>query len=691
VRRSHTARISNQRTFLARILIELSQKTRDYLIGSYRLKQVIPQWKVRRTELCSVDRGNLRPSHIRMLADACASYASHNFHILGYSGMVRGSGNRNKGAALSNRSCSRRISQAIEQPYEMIDWHCDFDSGYKWNSKKWYKSIYPKIGADIKVPWELARFQHLPQMAVMYGIARHGTDVPNHLSPEVLLCEFRNQVLDFIRANPPRFGVNWVCTMEVAIRVANWLFAYDIFRNNGAEFDSSFMYEFLRSVLQHGLHIANNLEYSKELTSNHYLSNLAGLLFVAAHLPEYEESSRWYNFAAQELVKEMEKQVYDDGTDFEASTCYHRLVLEIFFYSTWLATICDSQFSGENYAETARNIFGEKYVRKLYKMFDAVHYLLKPDGKMPQIGDNDSGQFIKLYPRETLDMIYLLALGAVFFDESKWKLREYFCVEDSTDDIPEVVILYGGAGKQKWDMLEWSSVNDIKSKAFDESGWYVMRHGNNYCIVSCGPNGQNGNGGHCHNDKLSFELCLDGKDIIIDPGTYVYTPKPEWRNKFRSTVSHNTVMVNEKEQNILDKRDLFRLEDNTIAKCMEWEISDDVDIFVGKHYGYKYLPETVIHQREIKFHKKEGKLLIVDKFNGTGICNLKWVLILAPESGCRLEIGSQLKWQKIAGYYSPAYGIRCRTERYEASGSFRLPFETQIQLSTQSRGKRLEE
>jgi len=150
-------------------------------------------------------------------------------------------------------------------------------------------------------------------------------------------------------------------------------------------------------------------------------------------------------------------------------------------------------------------------------------------------------------------------------------------------------------------------------------------------------------------------------------------------------------MVNEKEQNILDKRDLFRLEDNTIAKCMEWEISDDVDIFVGKHYGYKYLPETVIHQREIKFHKKEGKLLIVDKFNGTGICNLKWVLILAPESGCRLEIGSQLKWQKIAGYYSPAYGIRCRTERYEASGSFRLPFETQIQLSTQSRGKRLEE
>jgi len=678
------ARLSNPRTFPARILMQLGQRTRDYLAGSYGLKQSTPQLKLRRTGLCSVGRGDLHPSHIKMLADACASYASHNFHILGYSGTVRGSGNRNKDAVLSNKSCSRRISQAIEQPYERIDWHCDFDSGYRWGSKKWHRDIQPKSGADIKVPWELARCQHLPQMAVMYGIARRGTEVYNQLSPEVLLREFRNQVLDFISANPPRFGVNWVCTMEVAIRVSNWLLACDIFQNNGAKLDSGFMQEFSKSILQHGLHIVNNLEYSKNLTSNHYLSNIAGLLFVAAHLPEHEESSRWHDFAVQELVKEMEKQVYDDGTDFEASTCYHRLVLELFFFSTWFAVVHDQRFSGENYSDTAEAIFGEEYVQKLHKMFDAVMYLLKPNGRMPQIGDNDSGQFFKLYLRGTLDMRYLLALGAVFFNEPKWKIKEYFRTEDDTDDIPEVLMLYGSAGKKKWEMLSWSSLNGIKSKAFSDSGWYVMREGKNYCIVSCGPNGQNGNGGHSHNDKLSFHLFVDGRDVVVDPGTFVYTSNPEWRNRFRSTDFHNTVKIESEEQNVIDKQNLFRLEDNARAGCLKWEIGEGVDIFVGEHHGYNRLPQEVIHQREIKFYKKEGRLLVTDTFKGKGSCTVEWTLILAPEPARTLELRSQLKWQKRAGYYSPAYGIRCRTERCEARMNVRLPFEAQFEISCTS-------
>ncbi len=41
--------------------------------------------------------------------------------------------------------------------------------------------------------------------------------------------EFKCQVLDFILNNPPRMGVNWVCTMDVAIRASNMLIAYDMF------------------------------------------------------------------------------------------------------------------------------------------------------------------------------------------------------------------------------------------------------------------------------------------------------------------------------------------------------------------------------------------------------------------------------------------------------------------------------
>ena len=63
------------------------------------------------------------------------------------------------------------------------------------------------------------------------------------------------------------------------------------------------------------------------------------------------------------------------------------------------------------------------------------------------------------------------------------------------------------------------------------------------------PNGQNGNGGHCHNDKLSFELTINNIPIIIDPGTFVYTPFPKNRNQYRSTSYHNTVCIKKSEQN----------------------------------------------------------------------------------------------------------------------------------------------
>ena len=54
-----------------------------------------------------------------------------------------------------------------------------------------------------------------------------------------------------------------------------------------------------------------------------------------------------------------------------------------------------------------------------------------------------------------------------------------------------------------------------------------MRSNKNYCIISCGSNSQSRRGVYVHNDKFSFKLYIDGKNIIIDLGTYVYTPLSE--------------------------------------------------------------------------------------------------------------------------------------------------------------------
>jgi len=365
--------------------------------------------------------------------------------------------------------------------------------------------------------------------------------------------------------------------------------------------------------------------------------------------------------------------------------------VELFFYSTFFV-VQNEKYKVENekkdllsseddYKTIAEDILGKDYIDRLYKMFDAILHLLKPNGRMPQIGDNDNGQFLKLYPREVLDMRYLLALGAVFFKESKWKIKEFF---KSDEDIAEVLILYGKKGVQNWNSLEWNSLKDVKSKAFSDSGWYVMRNNKDYCIISCGPNGQNGKGGHCHNDKLSFELCIDGEDIIVDPGTYVYTPLPEWRNKFRSTAYHNTVMIDKEEQNRFSENNLFFMKNDNVIKIDKWKIFKEYDILEVAYRKHNGIKDSNNHCRQFIFNKKERKLEIVDTFKGEGEHRLEWGFVLSPDFKRDLKIQSdspkfkKIQWQKESSFYSPEYGVIKRTDKLTTIIESKIPFNINI-------------
>jgi len=480
-----------------------------------------------------------------------------------------------------------------------IDWHCDFKTGCRWNPKTYYRDIAIPYGeGDIKVPWELSRFSHAVTLGQAFWLTKD----------ERYTREFMAQVDDWIDSNKPKFGPNWACTMDVAIRACNWIAGYYFFRGSSA-LDDAFLLKFLKSLYQHGKHIRDNLEYSETLTSNHYLSNITGLIYLGVMFPEFREAAEWRVFGIRELKKEMQKQVYQDGCDFEASTCYHRLVLELFFFPTLLAVVNDPGFRGDDHAGICRDIFGEEYTERLKKMFRAVLYLLKPNGMMPQIGDNDSGRLHIFAGREVLDMRYLLSFGAIFFQEPQFKVREFGFCEDA-------LWVFGDAGYRTWADLEGISVADIKSRAFPDAGWHVMRNRGDYLLISCGPNGQDGNGGHAHNDKLSVELSIEGSDIFVDPGTYVYTSDPATRNLFRSTGYHTTVKVDDLEQNRYhaSPRGLFSMENGSHAHVVSWASNDEHDLFSGGHAGFG--GKGYHHYRSIDFMKTEGTVRIRDTVRG---------------------------------------------------------------------------
>ena len=97
-------------------------------------------------------------------------------------------------------------------------WDTDIKTDFKWAAGKFY-SDYVIIDlsnqADVKVPWEISRGHQLLVLAQAYRITQDG-----QYRDEVL-----RQILSWIDSNPLMRSINWTCSMEVAIRAVNWMYA----------------------------------------------------------------------------------------------------------------------------------------------------------------------------------------------------------------------------------------------------------------------------------------------------------------------------------------------------------------------------------------------------------------------------------------------------------------------------------
>ncbi len=570
------------------------------------------------------------------------------------------------------------LFSTINLEYEPIDWHVDFKSGYRWNKYTFYKKVTygDIIGADIKVPWELSRFQHLILLGQAYIIT----------GDEKYSLEYIYQIVDWVENNSPQFGVNWKCTMDVAVRAANLILSLSFFKDSKL-ITEEFLFYFLKNIFIHGEHIVGNLEYYS-VTSNHYLSDISGLIFIAEIFSDFNIGKKWKKFAVSELKKEMKKQVYNDGVDFEASTCYHRLVLELFFFPVLYTVRNSGDFDKINLVERCKHIYGNEFTEKLYRMFEFILFSLEPNGKLPQIGDNDNGRLFIFKEMEVLDMRYLLTLGAIFFKEPRFKVDEF-------GFFGEALWIFGAEGYRIWNSLDADCLNNIRSQAFPNTGWYIMRKGKNYMIISCGPNGQNGNGGHAHNDKLSYELFIGNKDIIVDPGSYIYTALPGWRNKFRSTSFHNTIMIDNQEQNRFKPDNLFSLENDSKVNVSKWETTPNYDYLEAEHNGYNRFYGNVTHKRQFVFNKSENYWLIKDILTGEGKHKFDLFFQLGPGMVYRIDkrtltasiyfddrclkviplFRKSISLSVEEGWYSGRYGIKNKSKVLKYSRTSVLPVE----------------
>ncbi|MGI8918555.1 MAG: alginate lyase family protein [Pyrinomonadaceae bacterium] len=490
-----------------------------------------------------------------------------------------------------------RITDRHEWPllglseHTFIGWRHDPLSGYYWPAD-FYSDIdlQRNDGSDVRFVWELNRLGHCLTLALAYS----------ETGEQRYSVEFFRQLDIWEAENPFGYGVNWNCAMEVALRALNLLGAFTIFLGAREQLNTARLAQLLRIFDRHGRFIREHLEFSYVATSNHYLSDVVGLLWLGIMLPELEQAQEWREFGLRELKREMSKQVLPDGADCESSTGYHRLVLELFGYSFLLCRLNAIEIEDDNW-------------HKLREMFAYVRGYLRPDGWAPLIGDSDGGQVFPTCWRRGNDHAYLLAIGAVLFDDSQFK-------DAKLPAPPELLWLFGEDGVRKYEALKPDD-SGVASHQFPDAGVYVLRHDDLYLLFNASGAGLNGRGSHGHNDALSVEVSACGRAFIVDPGTYVYTANLHERHLFRSTAYHSTVQLDDLEQNKTDEATPFLIGDEARPRLVDWYASDasgKSERVSAEHYGYKRLPQPVTHRRTVIFNKQNRFWVIEDAFVGAG-------------------------------------------------------------------------
>jgi hypothetical protein len=209
-----------------------------------------------------------------------------------------------------------------------------------------------------------------------------------------------------------------------------------------------------------------------------------------------------------------------------------------------------------------------------------------------------------------------------------------------------------------------------KTVAFEDAGLYVMVSNDIFVLADAGPHGYLSIAAHAHADALAFTMSVAGQPILVDPGTFIYHGDRQWRDYFRSTRAHNTVVVHDRDQSTMAGAFLWSTQAKTTVH--EWTGNK----LVASHDGYR----PIIHRRTFRL---EGDVLTIED---AGVERAMLSYHLAPE--CRVEgdvihrdgvrVRVTMPGMKLEqGWYSPRFGVKQESLvlRSSFSGSFTTKFE----------------
>ncbi len=463
-----------------------------------------------------------------------------------------------------------------------------------------------RAAGNLDWTWDLNRHHFFVVLGRAYG----------YTADERYARAFVDLLTEWMAANPP--GVNqpaWRSVFEAGVRVANWCWAHALFLRSPSLDDRSHL-EILRGIL--GIARFLHAQLERHAWNNHLLLEAKALAMVGALYPELPGAADWKREGIRHLETELERQVLLDGVHSERSSLYLAIIS-----SEILEHLVVLQLEGR----------GERdphYCRALVKLAGMALFqaaITRADGTMPLLGDSSRTDEHMRFDAPLGARVLLGAQGIPSpprADEGLIWLLAALGLEDTLERNDGAAPARGRS-----------------SRAFRDGGYFVLESDSGaeplHLVFDCGPFGDPIVPGHGHADALSIDLAAGKSHLIVDPGMYSAHLGERWRNGFRGTAAHNTVVVDGKDQSLLSG--LRRVYRPARARLIEWASCGAFDVVAGMHLGYTRLDRPVTHRREI-FFRKPHYWLVVDRLDGRGHHGYELLFHLCPGAAPVVVVGS---------------------------------------------------
>ena len=532
-------------------------------------------------------------------------------------------------------------------------WHDDPVTGSDWPKTPYCFKIpyrHNREMGDIKYVWELNRLQHLQPVAAL-AYLRQDADLAR------LCCD---QLLSWMRENPPYQGVNWNSGIELALRAFSMVWITTLLASFCTPPEKTAI---LAALCHHGrwLH-----RYPSRFSSanNHRVAEGAGLYLLGTLLPASRETLRWQRVGRQILASEIHKQILPDGIGAEQSPTYTAFSLEFFLLGRFLA-------------EQAGDPLPKVYTEQLIRAGTALRACVDKHGHLPHIGDDDEGRVIFTGFAEQDYVLSILDMLAAVGD------MPALAPPRPVVTLRSAVYGFGRA----------SPVPPAGVSTFAAGGYTIIREqpaGRERLLVfDHGPLGYLSIAAHGHADALAVWLHLDGQPVLVDAGTYLYHAGREWRSHFRSTPAHNTLSIGGGDSSIVSGP--FNWSHKANAELVT--VHPDVHnwLVTARHDGWQRR-YGCRHERTLA-QTAAGFSITDTLHDGTGPWPVEIGFLLAPgitarqdgqdwlligptaealvritPQGCLAAHTEQGNTQPLRGWYSPAFGQKQPATRLVFAG-----------------------